>query len=58
MAEIDPNRPPLSADELARDAIATGADPDAPPLVEAQDDEHETPVEGEAVETGLTRLPG
>lgn len=54
MPEIDPNRPPLTAEELAGDA---GADPDAPPLVEAEEDGGDPHDNGEAIETGLTRLP-
>ena len=36
MPEIDPSATPVSAEELQRDALATGADPEAPPLVEAE----------------------
>ncbi len=58
MPEIDPSQPPVSSEELKRDALATGADPDAPPLIDAEDDgEDRAHGDGEAIETGLTRLP-
>ena len=55
MAIIDPDRPPLTAEELAHDS---GADPAAPPLSEAdKDDRDNRDGNREAIETALTRLP-
>ncbi len=55
MANIDPDRPPLTAEELAHD---TGADPAAPPLSEAEKgDRNDRDGNHEAIETALTRLP-
>ncbi len=55
MANIDPDRPPLTAEELAHD---TGADPAAPPLSEAGKSERDgRDGNHEAIETALTRLP-
>ncbi len=34
---IDPATPPVSADDLARDALAAGVSPESPPLIEAED---------------------
>ncbi len=54
MPEIDPDATPVSADDLARDARAAGADPDAPPLVEAGDAESDP---ADRVEADITLLP-
>ncbi len=54
MPEIDPNAPPVSAADLARDAQAAGVDPDAPPLIEAGDVE---PDPADRVEADITLLP-
>ena len=55
MANINPDRPPLTAEELAHD---TGADPAAPPLSEAEKgDRNDRDGNHEAIETALTRLP-
>jgi len=33
--KIDPAMPPVSADDLASEALAAGITPDAPPLIDA-----------------------
>ena len=55
MAHIDPDCPPLTAEELADDP---GADPAAPPLSEAgKGDRDDRDGNHAAIETALTRLP-
>ena len=56
MAEIDPSRPPVSADELARDATAAGVSPEAPPLIEAANPPAKERESG-APEEALSDLP-
>ena len=55
MAHIDPDRPPVTPEALAHD---TGADPAAPPLLEAEKgDRDDRNGNHAAIETALTRLP-
>ena len=55
MANIDPDRPPLTAEALAHDP---GADPAAPPLAEAgKGDRDDRDGHHAAIDTALTRLP-